>query len=143
MRLICLLLIFETFALTQTSVLIHNGKIVTVNSKFQIAQAMVLRGDQILAVGTNAAMTRLAGPQAESIDLRGKTVLPGLMDSHVHAGGASLYEFDHTVPEMETIADVLNYIRGRASSLPAGEWIRVSQVFITRLKEQRFPRRIT
>ena len=139
MRLICLLLIFETFALTQNSVLVHNGKIVTVNSKFQIAQAMVLRGDRILDVGTSAAMSRLAGPKAESIDLKGRTVLPGLMDSHVHAGGASLYEFDHTVPDMETIADVLNYIRGRATSLPPGEWIRVSQVFITRLREQRFP----
>ena len=50
-------------------------------------------------------------------------------------------EFDHPVPEMETIRDVLDYVRSRAEALGAGKWVVVRQVFITRLKEQRYPTR--
>ena len=63
------------------------------------------------------------------------------MDSHVHAVDASMYEYDHEIPTMETIADVLRYIRSRAAVVPKGEWISLSQVFITRLREQRYPTR--
>ena len=52
-----------------------------------------------------------------------------------------MYEFDHPVPDMETIEDVLDYVRSRAETLEDGEWIYVSQVFITRLKDQRYPTR--
>ena len=66
-------------------------------------------------------------------------VLPGLIDSHVHAPAAAMFEFDHEVPDMETIADVLAYIRARTKVVPAGHWIQTAQVFITRLKESRYP----
>jgi predicted amidohydrolase YtcJ len=75
------------------------------------------------------------------IDLQGRMVLPGLMDSHSHPADAAMTEFDHPIPDMETIADVLAYIRARARVVPAGSWIEVRQVFITRLKEQRYPTR--
>jgi predicted amidohydrolase YtcJ len=65
-------------------------------------------------------------------------VLPGLIDSHTHPTGASMIEFDHPIPEMETIQDVLDYIRSRADALGAGKWVVVRQVFITRLKERRY-----
>jgi len=68
-------------------------------------------------------------------------VLPGLLDSHTHPTGAAMHEFDHPVPDMQTVADVLAYVRQRAKVVPKGEWIWVSQVFITRLKEQRYPTR--
>src|SRR5205085_6946968 len=73
--------------------------------------------------------------------LGGKTVIPGLIDSHVHPLSACMTEFDHPLPEMESIADVLKYIEGRTKVVPEGEWISMSQVFITRLKEQRYPTR--
>ncbi len=122
-------------------VVFHNGKIVTVDGRFSIAQAVAVRGERIVAVGTNQDVLAKAGPGTRKIDLRGRTMLPGLTDSHTHAVDASLFEFDHPVPDMETIADVLAYIRGRAKVVPEGEWIFVSQVFITRLREQRFPTR--
>src|SRR5206468_6378235 len=50
-------------------------------------------------------------------------------------------EFDHPIPAMESIPDVLAYFRGRAKAVPAGEWIVLQQVFITRLREQRYPTR--
>jgi predicted amidohydrolase YtcJ len=68
-------------------------------------------------------------------------VLPGLIDSHTHPTGASMTEFDHPVPEMETVRDVLDYVRSRAEALGAGKWVVVRQVFITRLQEQRYPTR--
>lgn len=116
-----------------------SGKIITVDPSFTIAEAMAVRGDRIVAVGTTEQIRRLAAPGSKIINLNGKTVLPGLIDSHVHPVSASMYEFDHQVPEMETIADVLKYIRSRAELLEDGEWISVSQVFITRLREQRYP----
>lgn len=119
----------------------YNGKIVTVDPSFRIAQALAVKGDRILAVGSSSEILALAGPQTQRVDLGGKTVLPGLIDSHTHPVGAAMYEFDHPVPEMETIADVLAYVKSRAEALPPGEWISVSQVFITRLKEQRYPTR--
>src|SRR5205085_8789455 len=75
------------------------------------------------------------------LDLGGKTVLPGLIDSHVHPGTAAMTEFDHPVPQMESMADVLDYVRARAKALGEGKWIEVQQVFITRLDEQRYPTR--
>ncbi|MEZ5399935.1 MAG: amidohydrolase [Bryobacteraceae bacterium] len=120
---------------------VHSAKVVTVDAGFRVAQAFAVRGDRVVAVGTNAAMLRMAGPKTERVDAGGRVVLPGLADTHVHAGSAALYEFDHTVPDMETVEDVLHYVGERAKVVPEGAWIRVSQVFITRLRDQRFPTR--
>ncbi|HLQ45509.1 MAG TPA: amidohydrolase, partial [Planctomycetaceae bacterium] len=68
-------------------------------------------------------------------------VLPGLMDSHTHPAGAAMHEFDHPVPDMETIADVLKYIEQRVAAAEEGDWISISQIFVTRLRDQRFPNR--
>ena len=121
--------------------ILHNGKIVTVDEQFSIAEALAIERGRIVAAGSNAAVRALAGPESRSIDLQGKTVLPGLIDTHTHPLGAAMYEFDHPVPEMETIADVLDYFRRRAQVVPEGGWIRLQQVFITRLREQRYPTR--
>jgi predicted amidohydrolase YtcJ len=125
----------------RADVIVYNAKVVTVDPAFRIAEAMALNGDRLLAVGSNAEVRKLSGPQTRQIDLRGKTVVPGLIDSHVHPADAAMYEFDHPVPDIQTIADVLSYIRSRAAVVPAGKWIVLSQVFITRLREQRFPTR--
>ena len=125
----------------RADLILRHGKIVTVDAQFRIADSIAIRGDRILAVGDRTAIARMSGPGTRHIDLQGKTVLPGLIDSHVHAAQAAMYEFDHPVPDMETIADVLGYIRSRAASAKAGDWIVLTQVFVTRLREQRFPTR--
>jgi predicted amidohydrolase YtcJ len=121
--------------------ILHNGKIVTVDKQFAVHEALAVRGDKIVRVGGNDEVLKTKGPSTKLVDLEGKTVLPGLIDSHVHPNGACMIEFDHPIPEMETIADVLAYIKGRAKALSKGEWIQVRQVFITRLREQRYPTR--
>jgi len=121
--------------------ILHHGKIATVDKGFSIGQAIAIRGERIVQVGTNDEVLAAKGDATKLIDLGGKLVLPGLIDSHTHPVGAALHEFDHPIPEMETIDDVLKYIASRAAALPEGEWITVRQVFITRLKEQRYPTR--
>jgi predicted amidohydrolase YtcJ len=121
--------------------ILHHGKIVTVDKTFSIAQAIAIKAGRIQAVGSNDNLLKLRGDTTLVVDLGGKTVLPGLMDSHTHPSGASMHEFDHPIPPMESIGDVLKYVKARVQALDDGQWISVSQVFITRLKERRFPTR--
>lgn len=140
------LAIFCAFAMQaawsqNADVLLYNGKILTVDPRFQIVEALAVRGDRIVAAGSRTDLNRFAGANTRQIDLGGRVVLPGLMDSHSHASEAAMYEFDHPVPDMETIADVLRYIKARAAVTKDGDWIVLTQVFITRLRDQRFPTR--
>ncbi len=131
-----------TSAIAQDADLIlHHGKVVTVDRSFSIRQALAVKGDRLVKVGTDQEIMEMRGPATVLVDLQGKMLLPGLIDSHAHPTDACMTEFDHRVPEMETIADVLNDIHGRAEALGPGKWVVVRQVFITRLKEQRYPTR--
>src|SRR5881296_2625654 len=138
---LALLLSLPSSPAQDADIILHGGKIVTVDAKFSIAQAVAVRSGRILKVGGDREILMLKGPQTRTVDLGGKTVLPGLMDSHAHPADACLTEFDHPVPTMERLQDVLDYIRARTQVLEEGEWIEVRQVFITRLEEQRYPTR--
>ena len=124
----------------EADVILHNGKIVTADRAFTISQAGV-KGDRLIRVGSDQDALATRGPNTAVINLAGKTVLPGLIDSHTHPTDACLTEFDHPVPEMETISEVLDYVRARARAVGRMRWVIVRQVFITRLKEQRYPTR--
>ena len=64
--------------------ILFNGKIITVDDRFSIAQAVAIRGERFSAVGTNDEITKLAGPNTRRIDLRGRAVTPGFIDNHAH-----------------------------------------------------------
>jgi predicted amidohydrolase YtcJ len=125
----------------EPDLILHNAKIVSVDAQFSINGAVAVRAGRIVHVGSNLAVMKSRGPQTEVVDLHGQMVLPGLMDSHAHPASACMTEFDHEIPEMETIGDVLSYIKRRTQVVKPGDWIEVHQVFITRLKEQRYPTR--
>src|SRR5262249_14118412 len=125
----------------EADLILHHGKVVTVDRNFSVRQALAVRGDRLLRVGTDEEVLKTRGPRTALVDLGGKVVLPALIDSPTHPTGASLTEFDHPIPEMETIRDVLDYVRSRAEALGPGKWVVVRQVFITRLEEQRYPTR--
>src|SRR5688572_27945478 len=72
--------------------ILHNGKVVTVDKAFSIHQALAVQGERILRVGTNEEVLKTKGTRTELVDLQGKIVLPGLIDSHVHATGACMTE---------------------------------------------------
>jgi predicted amidohydrolase YtcJ len=139
--LLVLLLLPLTLAAQAPDLILHHGKIVAVDAPFSIHQAMAVAGSQITALGNDAKILALRGEKTRVIDLAGHTVIPGLIDSHTHPTGASMFEFDHPIPQMDSIAEVLAHVRERAQVVKPGEWITLSQVFITRLNEQRYPTR--
>ena len=124
--------------------ILHNGKIVTVDRQFTIGQAVAVRSGKIVAVGPDGVILKAErGPKTEVIDLHGGTVLPGLVDAHVHALEAGLSEFRGPIPALDSFEAVQAYIRRRAAETPKGGWIVVPRTFPTRLKEMRMPTRET
>src|SRR5262245_51806238 len=69
---------------TAPDLILTNGKIITVDERFTIAQAVAIRGERIAAVGSNQEITQLAGANTRRIDLRGRAMIPGLIDNHMH-----------------------------------------------------------
>ena len=118
-----------------------NGKIVTVDAAQTVASAMIVSDERILYVGDEEGARALAKESTPVVDLGGKMILPGLIDSHTHPLSAAMIEFDHEIPDMRSVADVLTYVRARAKVVGEGKWIVIQQVFITRLEEKRYPTR--
>ena len=139
MRILFFLLAGAAYA--EPDLILHNGKVVTADAKFSIQQAVAVEAGRISAVGTNAEMLKLRGAKTRLIDLQGKTVLPGLIDSHVHALGAGLSEYRGEIPPLDSFAAVQSFIRVQAAKTPKGEWIQVPRTFPTRLKEMSMPTR--
>ena len=121
--------------------ILHGGQIVTADDADSIRQAIAIRDGLVQRTGDNDEILKLRGPNTEVVDLVGRMVIPGLIDSHTHPDTACMTEFDHPIPDMQSIADVLAHVKARAKVLKKGEWIVISQVFITRLREQRYPTR--
>ncbi|HTM47593.1 MAG TPA: amidohydrolase [Bryobacteraceae bacterium] len=123
--------------------ILHNGKIVTADEKFTVRQAVAVAAGKIVAVGPEAEVMKQRGPHTKVVDLAGRTVLPGLIDSHVHPLGAGLSEFREPLPPLDSFAAIQSYIRAQAARKPKGAWIVVPRTFPTRLKEMRMPTRET
>ena len=140
-RSLAALLLSAVSAVAAPSLILHHGRIVTVDAHFSIAEAIAVTGDRVSAIGKNEEILALKDRTTEVVDLKGAMVLPGLMDSHSHPVGAATTEFDHPIPDIGDIASLLDYITERARVVPEGSLIGVSQVFITRLREQRYPTR--
>ena len=104
--------------------ILTNGKIITVDERFTIAQAVAVAGDRIVAVGTNQDITRLAGTNTRRIDVMGRSVIPGLIDNHLHllrAGNTWLQElrFDG----IESRKKAIEMLRARAKAAGPGGWV--------------------
>ncbi len=127
--------------LLAAALILYNGKVVTADPSFSVSEAVAIEAGRIDAVGSNKAVLALKGPDTRVIDLHGKTVLPGLIDTHVHALEAGLSEFRGPLPCFTSITMVQDYIRERARVTPKGEWIIVPRTLPPRLKEMRFPTR--
>src|SRR5262245_46068948 len=124
-------------------IVLRNGKIITVDREFSIKEALAIKADRFLAVGSDREMRPLTGPHTRVVDLAGRTVIPGLIDSHIHATAAGVswdteLRWEHT----RTLAGGLKLIANAAQSQPAGNWIVVAGGWSpTQFAENRFPTR--
>jgi hypothetical protein len=117
-------------------VVYHGGTVFTGNARFDLAEAVAVKGGRIVAVGSNRAVLQTATASTRRIDLEGNTMLPGFFDNHVHAGGGggALMEWKggliSEVPDwlkgITENEELYAAIRTRSQELPPGEWIRGS-----------------
>jgi predicted amidohydrolase YtcJ len=124
-------------ARTPPELVLYNGKIVTVDPAFSLAQAVAIYGDRFVAVGTNDAVRKSAGPATRQIDLDGRTVIPGLMDGHLHnaGGGAGV-----NLSRVRGIDELLAAVEARAKKTRPGEPIvSNSDWHEAQLREKRLP----
>lgn len=121
------------------TLVLYNAKVITVDSEFSLAEAVAISGDRIVAVGTSAQMKAIAGPATRLLDLKGQTLLPGLMDNHLHgAGGGPGVDLSRA----RSLADVAAALAARVKSVKPGELILSnSDWHEAQLKEQRLPLR--
>jgi predicted amidohydrolase YtcJ len=106
--------------------ILHNGRILTVDAADRVAQAIAIADAKIVAVGSDADVLKLAGARTRRVDLKGRAVTPGLLDAHAHfsgSGGDALFVLDAGYPNVKSIKDIVDSVRGRAAGLKPGEWI--------------------
>jgi predicted amidohydrolase YtcJ len=111
-------------AVPPADLILTNGKIITVDERFTIAQAVAIRGEQIVAVGTNQAVERFAGAGTRRIDLRGRAVIPGLIDNHMHLlRAAATWQLELRFDGIYTRREATDLIRARAAAVGSGQWV--------------------
>src|SRR5688572_30528108 len=104
--------------------ILTNGKIITVDGQFRIAQAVAIRDGRFVAVGTSQEITRLAGPNTRRIDLRGRSVVPGLIDNHAHFQEEGAYwTLELRFDGVDTRKQALEMIRAKAQAAGPGKWV--------------------
>src|SRR6185503_13328964 len=120
--------VFTASASAQTAdTIVVNGKVVTVDARESVVEAIAIRDGRILATGTSAAMRKLAGPSTRTIDVQGRTVVPGLIDSHLHAIRAALsFSTEVNWIGARSIEEALGRIRKAAQTKPPGSWLIVA-----------------
>ena len=114
-------------ALAQANTILINGKVLTVDKAFSTHQAIAISGERILATGETAAIRALANKDARIIDLGGRTVIPGLTDSHIHAVRAALtYSIEVNWTGIRSLAEGMARIREAATRAAPGQWVIVA-----------------
>jgi len=104
-----------------------NGKIVTLDSRATVAAGLAIAGGRIAAAGSNDDVRKLAGPSTRVIDLGGRTVIPGLIDSHLHAIRAALsFSTEVNWIGARSIEEGLGRIRAAARTMKPGSWLIVA-----------------
>jgi hypothetical protein len=118
-------------------IILWNGNIFTLNSYSPQAEDRVMADGKIIRVGTNKEIRRLFGDPWESVDLKGKTVLTGFIDSHVHFMATAITAVGIDLSEAKSIDEILMKVEERVGQTPRGEW--AFDYFITHLSDRGMP----
>jgi predicted amidohydrolase YtcJ len=133
----------SSYAGLDSELILYNGKILTVDKDFRIVEAVAVRDGKFVATGNKAEVMRLAAEKTKLVDLGGKTVIPGLNDSHNHMLWTGTAFKQVQLRECTSLEDVLRAIGERAKSVKPGEWVICSgQWHESQLKEKRLPTRL-
>lgn len=122
------LFVFASSLYAETAdLVIKNGKVITVDEDFSISQAIAVKGNKIVAVGSNGEVDKYISKKTKVLDLKGKTILPGINDAHAHLSSWGLTRpplmLDLSFPTVKSIADIAIAIAKKASQIKPGEWI--------------------
>lgn len=119
----------------QASLILKNGKIVTMDAAGSTVQALAIGGDRIIAAGASADIEALCGNDTRTIDLKGRVVLPGFIDTHVHLDCAAVntklatschippVDYVEVLGSNGSLDAILNFVKRSTEETPAGEWI--------------------
>lgn len=112
---------------TEPDLVLFNGTVLTVDRRFSIARAVAVSDGHIVAVGADDTVRAMAGPSTRIVDLAGRTVLPGINDSHLHGAAYGMsrppFALDLAYPAVRSIADVADAVGRAAAATPPGTWI--------------------
>jgi len=120
-------------------IVLWNGNLLTMDSGNRRAEALAISKGKIVGVGSNEEIRRLYGEEWKFIDLQGRTVLPGFIDSHVHFMATAITAVGINLAEARSIDEILVKVEEKAKETPPGEWI--FGYFITHLPDRGMPTR--
>ncbi len=116
----------------------YNGHIITMAKDHDTVEAVAIADGRLLEVGSSRDIKKkYIGTQR--IDLKNRTVIPGIIEGHVHPVGASMSEHYREIPDLHTIEELLNWVQDQAKRRNVGDWIVHPKFFATRLEEMRQP----
>ena len=111
---------------TAPDLILHHGRFATLNRSQPEAQAVAIQDGRFVAVGDDSEVMALAGPRTRRINLRGRRVLPGLIDNHLHLirGGLN-FNLELRWDGVRSLADAMRMLKDQVARTPAPQWVRV------------------
>src|ERR1700752_5023150 len=126
---------------SNAELILHHGQFTTLTRAQPTASAVAIRDGRFLAVGADKEVLALAGPQTKVVDLKGRRVLPGLIDSHLHIirGGLN-FNLELRWDGVRSLADAMSMLKRQAAITPPPQWVRVVGGFTEhQFAEKRLP----
>lgn len=125
----------------KANIVFFNGEVITVDGQDSIQEALAISNNKILAVGSNEEIKDLIDDSTQVIDLDGKSLLPGIIDAHLHLVMYGTFQLSISCKEhgMDSIDAILTALKDRAATTPKGQWIRAWGFNERTVKEKRYP----
>ncbi|WP_010677674.1 amidohydrolase [Bacillus timonensis] len=127
----------------KADIVFMNGEVVTVDDDNSVVESVAVKGNHIIAVGSNQEIQEYISHETNVIDLHGKSVLPGFIDAHLHLTiyGTNLLGVSCIEPHIQSLEDLFTDLQKKAEETPKGQWVRAWGFNESKLKENRFPTR--